>query len=386
METLRQHLTPDEIAEAVAWRHHLHRHPELAFQETNTAAFIAERLAGWGYKVSRGLGGTGVVGTLSKGTGHKAIGLRADMDALPITEASGVDYSSTVPGVMHACGHDGHVAMLLAAAQRAVQLPIDGTLHLVFQPAEENEAGARVMVEQGLFQQHPMDAIFGMHNWPALDSGQVVARDSAMMAALGTFEIVITGQGAHGAMPHEGQDVLVAAASIVSGLQTIVSRNLSPLESGVVSVTQIHGGDAWNVLPESVLIRGTTRWFSDLVGQTIASRLSAVCDNLAQGFGCRAEVRHDARYPATINDPQQAAFVRATCDRLGLGVVDADPSMAAEDFAFMLRETPGCYFWLGARRDGDNPGLHSPRYDFNDLTLATGAHIWLGLIEDQLAA
>jgi len=374
-----------EIEEAVEWRHHLHANPELAFEEHETADFIARKLSEWGYSVKTGYGKTGIVGSLQRGTSSRAVGIRADIDALPIVEHSGVPYASRAPGKMHACGHDGHVTMALAAARACSRFSFDGTVHFVFQPAEENEGGGRAMVEDGLFRDFAMDEIYAMHNWPGLDLGQCVARDDQMMAAFGTFEIKVRGRGAHGAMPHEGADPIVAASQIVAGLQTIASRNVSPLQSAVVSATQIHGGDAWNVIPEDVVIRGTTRWFDEDVGRKIAERIGELAASVAAGYGCTAEVDHTARYPATINNPDCARFVRELGARAsGIRVVDALPSMAAEDFAFMLREIPGCYFWLGARKEGTNPGLHSPYFDFNDRLLPLGAGMWVSLVAELL--
>ncbi|OLP42468.1 amidohydrolase [Rhizobium oryziradicis] len=370
-------LSSEKLQEAVRWRHHLHAHPELGFQETETARFIAERLSEWGYAVRTGYGRTGVIGTLTKGSSRKVLGIRADMDALPILEETGVDHASKTAGVMHACGHDGHVTVALAAARELVTETFDGTVHFIFQPAEENEGGARAMVEDGLFRDFPMDAVLGMHNWPALPVGTLVARDDDMMAAFGTFEVRVIGRGAHGAMPHEGADPLLAASQIVSALNTIASRNVSPLKASVVSVTQIHGGDAWNVIPERAMIRGTTRWFDADVGDTLQARIEQTARSVAEGFGCRAEIDYQRRYPATINNAAIAAMVRASAAAINLNVLDAAPSMAAEDFAFMLNETPGCYFWLGAARTGgDNPGLHSPRFDFNDTVIPGAVEMW----------
>jgi amidohydrolase len=384
---VRNLLQHSDVAEAVNWRHHLHQHPELGFEETETSAFIAARLAEWGFSVRTGYGKTGLIGSLSRGSSSKAIGIRADIDALPILEKSGVPYASRTPGKMHACGHDGHVAIALAAAKACASRNYDGTVHFVFQPAEENEGGGRAMVEDGLFRDFAMDGIYAMHNWPALELGQCVARDGRMMAAFATFEIKVKGRGAHGAMPHEGADPIVAASQIVTALQTIASRNLSPLQSAVVSATQVHGGDAWNVIPEEVVIRGTTRWFDEQVGARIEARLKALAASISAGFDCVADVDYLSRYPATINDPSCAAIVRDVAPSVaGVTVVNADPSMAAEDFSFMLREKRGCYFWLGAKKAGDNPGLHSAYYDFNDALLPLGASMWLSLVEDQLGS
>ncbi len=376
----------DIIEEAVNWRHALHRRPELAYRETETADFIAARLESFGLTVRRGYGKTGLVATLSRGTSRRVVGLRADMDALPIVEASGVAHASLVPGVMHACGHDGHVTMLLAAAREIAALPdLDGTVHFIFQPAEEVEGGAREMIRDGLFRDFPVDEVYGIHNWPGMKPGSLVARDGAMMAAFATFEISVTGRGSHGAMPHEGADPILAASQIVTALQSIAARNVPPLEAAVVSATQIHGGDAYNVIPEAVVIRGTTRWFSPVVGDLIEARLGTVAAMVAQAMGASAAVDYKRLYPATINTPAAAAAIRAIAgEETGLTVEDSGPSMAAEDFAFMLEERPGAYIWLGAARDGDNPGLHSPRFDFNDAIIADGIRLWRDIAAARL--
>lgn len=385
---MTKYLTDADIAEAISWRHHLHSIPELGFEEHETAKFIADKLSLWGFKVRTAYAKTGVIGSLKRGTSQRSIGIRADIDALPILEKSGVEYTSKIDGRMHACGHDGHVSIALAAAKAISQLDFDGTVHFIFQPAEENEGGGRAMVEAGLFEDFPVDAIYGMHNWPSLDFGTCVARDAEMMAAFGIFEITVTGQGAHGAMPHEGADPVVASAQIVSALQTVVSRNVSPLESAVVSVTQIHGGDAWNVIPETMVIRGTTRWFLPRVGETIKERMRTIAESVAHAFGCTANIHYEERYPSTINTPAHAQFVRDVAKSAGLEirVIDADPSMAAEDFAFMLQQRPGCYFWLGTKREGNNPGLHSPYFDFNDDILGIGANLWVNIVKESLKA
>ena len=378
--------TADVVAEAVSWRRHLHRHPELAFGERNTAEFVASQLERFGLKVHRGLAGTGVVGTLTWGTARRSIGIRADMDALPIREESGAPHVSSVAGVMHACGHDGHTAIALAAARICSGLAdLDGTVHFIFQPAEENEGGGRRMVEEGLFESFPCDRIFALHNWPGLPVGTCVARDGPMMAAFGTFEIVIRGRGAHGAMPHAGTDPIVAAAQMVSALQSIVSRNVDPLRSAVVSVTQIRGGDTWNVLPDECLIRGTTRWYEEETGDRIEERIRQLASSVAAGFGCTARMSYERRYPATINDPGSAKLVREVAGAIGLSVIDSPPTMGAEDFAYMLQAAPGCYLWLGAARAGENPGLHSARYDFNDEALPAGVELWVSLVRRCLA-
>ncbi|MDE2263584.1 MAG: amidohydrolase [Gammaproteobacteria bacterium] len=376
----------DLLAEAVSWRHQLHRHPELAFGERRTSELVASQLERFGLKVHRGLAGTGVVATLSRGSSRRSIGIRADMDALPIREESGAAHASTVPGVMHACGHDGHTAIALAAARICASLPdLDGTVHFIFQPAEENEGGGRRMVEEGLFASFPCDSVYALHNWPGLPAGTCVARDGPMMAAFGTFEIGIRGRGAHGAMPHAGTDAIVTAAQIVSALQSIVSRNIDPLQSAVVSVTQIRGGDTWNVLPDECIIRGTTRWYDERVGDCIEERMTRLANSVAAGFGCTASLRYERRYPATINDPASARLVREVAGEIRLSVIDSPPTMGAEDFAYMLRAVPGCYLWLGAGRLGENPGLHSARYDFNDDVLPAGVDLWVSLVRRCLA-
>ena len=382
----------DEISvnilnQAVSWRRHLHQHPELAYQERQTADFVAAQLTQFGLSIHRGLAGTGVVGTLTRGTSRRAIGIRADMDALPIQEQSGVPHASTAPSVMHACGHDGHVAMLLTAAAFCAQdSNLDGTVHFIFQPAEENEGGGRRMVEEGLFRLFPCDTVYALHNWPALPLGTCVAREGAMLAAFATFEIVVSGRGCHGALPHEGTDCVLAACQLVSALHTIVSRNIDPRQAAVLSITQINAGDTWNTIPNSVTIRGTTRWFDGQVGDTLERRLTELANAIAGAFGCHARVHYERRSPATINDSDAAAVIRAVVANPGLNLtmVDIEPSTGSEDFAFMLQEVPGCYLLLGAGRSGDNPALHSSHYDFNDEVLPLGAGLWVQLVRQTL--
>ncbi len=373
------------IAEAVAWRHDLHRHPELGFQEERTSKLIAGLLQGWGWQVHTGLAETGVVARL--GEGGPSIGLRADIDALPIEEATGLEYASTHPGKMHACGHDGHTAMLLLAARQiAAEGVKDGNVTLIFQPAEENDGGARVMVEEGLFGKFPCDTVFGIHNWPGLAPGRLVARDSEMMAAFAIFEIVIEGRGGHAAMPEQSDGVVAAAARMAAALQELPARRLSPLVPGVVSVTQIHTGSAFNVCPDRAVVSGTARWFQPEAGDEIEKRLSEVVQGVAAAHGCRARVDYQRRYPATINSAAEAALVRRVGEAMGLDTGETGPSMASEDFAFMLNEKPGAYIWLGAAREGDNPGLHSPHFNFNDDVLPTGSEFWVRLVRQALAA
>ncbi len=373
------------INDAIALRRDLHRHPELGFEEHRTSERIATLLGEWGWRVHRGLAGTGVVAQL--GQGAPAIGLRADIDALPMDEATGLDYASATPGKMHACGHDGHTAMLLLAARKIAEEGVkQGTVTLIFQPAEENDGGARVMIEQGLFREFPVDQVYGIHNWPGFAPGRMVARDDKMMAAFAVFEIEVSGRGGHGAMPEQSDGVIAAAAAMASALQEIPARSLSPLEPGVVSVTQIHSGSAWNVCPDRAVLRGTARWFDPDAGDTIETRVKEVANACAAAQGCAARIDYQRRYPATINSAAEAAVARDVAAEMGLDTATAAPSMASEDFAFMLNEVPGAYIWLGAAREGENPGLHSAKFDFNDAVLPVGAEFWVRLVRRVLAA
>jgi hippurate hydrolase len=293
-------LSRDVIVEAVSWRHELHKQPELAYNERQTADFVASQLSRFGLNVRRGLGDTGVVGTLTRGTSRRAIAIRADMDALPIQEQSGAPHGSCNPGIMHACGHDGHVVMALAAARVCARLPdLDGTVHVIFQPAEEGGAGARRMIEQGLFEMFPCDAIFALHNWPTLPLGTCVALDGPMMAANAAFKITISGRGCHGAKPNEGTDSILAACQLVTTMQSIVSRNIDPVEAAVVSITQIHAGHTHNVIPDSCAIHGAARWFDDRTGDTLERRIIGLSRSIAAAFGCEAQIHYERRYPAT---------------------------------------------------------------------------------------
>lgn len=372
------------LATMRSWRHDLHAHPETAFEEFRTADFVAARLAEDGFEVHRGLGGTGVVGTLTVGTGP-TVGLRADMDALHVTEKTGLPHASRHPGRMHACGHDGHTTMLLGAARHlAATRSFAGTLRVIFQPAEENEGGGRRMIADGLFDKFPCDRIFGLHNWPAMPLGTFGVNGATMMAAFDTFEIQVHGKGCHGAMPETGIDPIVVGAEIVTALQTVVARRLSPLERAVVSVTQFHGGDTWNVVPDGVILRGTTRSMSPAVQEQIETAMRELCEGIAAAHGARAELRYERRYPATINTPAEAAEAAAAARAvLGDEGVNADcaPSMAAEDFGFMLQEKPGAYGFLGVGDADHRASLHNPLYDFNDAALALGASWWIALVE-----
>lgn len=376
------------VESMVNWQRDLHAHPELAFAEFRTSDMIAAALSGMGIDIHRGLGKTGVVGTLKSGDGP-SIGLRADMDALPLVELGEIEHRSTNPGRMHACGHDGHTAMLLGAAQHlSKNRTFKGTVHFIFQPAEESEGGGRAMVEDGLFSRFPCDAVYGMHNWPGLKAGQFAVNPGPMMAALDTFDVEVRGRGSHAAMPEQGIDPFISVAQIVMALQTIPSRILSAMDSAVVSVTQIHGGDAMNVIPDSVIMKGTVRCFSEAVRAQVEASLRSICEGIATVHRATVTVNYKKGYPPTVNTPAQAdSAAKAAADLVGAENVQIGirPSMASEDFAFMLQACPGAYIWLGA--DGQNPSkpLHNPRYDFNDSTLALGAAYWVRLTQMQLA-
>jgi amidohydrolase len=368
-----------------AWRREIHRHPETAFEEKVTSEFVAQKLKSFGIEVHRGLAGTGVVGTLKGQPGTRAIGLRADMDALHIHEANDFAHKSENQGRMHACGHDGHTTMLLGAAKYLAETRnFSGTVHFIFQPAEENEGGGRVMVEEGLFQKFPVESVFGLHNWPGMPVGSFAIKPGPQMAAYDIFEIVVKGKGAHGAMPHQGIDPVVIASQMVQGFQTIVSRNTHPLDSAVVSVTQIHGGDTWNVIPEEVTLRGTTRSFRVEVQDRIEANIRKVAEGVCAAFGATMTMRYERRYPPTINtaaEAEQAARVAADVAGAQNVVRDPTPSMGSEDFAFLLQAKPGAYIWMGNGPDANDRRLHSPHYDFNDEALPVGASYWARLVE-----
>lgn len=374
--------------ELVALRRDIHAHPELAFEEHRTADLVANRLAGWGIDVHRGLGKTGVVGTLKRGTSSRAIGLRADMDALPIQETNTFDYRSTEPGKMHACGHDGHTAMLLGAAQYLAEHgDFDGTVQFIFQPAEEGAGGARVMVEEGLFEQFPVDAVYGMHNWPGLGVGKFAVRTGPMMASVDMIDIEVRGAGGHGALPHLAKDPVIAAAHVVTAMQSVVARNVDPLDSSVVSITTIHGGDAHNVIPASVKLTGALRSLSVESRDHVADRIIAVARETSAALGCTALADVTPNYPVLINTPEETAFAaRVAAELVGSENVDdsANPVMGSEDFAFMLQARPGCYLFIG---NGDGVGgctIHNPGYDFNDQILTLGSSYWVRMAETHL--
>ena len=385
-------------SDIAAIRRDLHAHPELKFEEFRTADVVADKLATWGYAVHRGLGKTGVVGTLKVGDGPKSIGLRADMDALPLDEHNTFGHKSTHAGRMHACGHDGHTAMLLAAAQYlAESKAFDGTLHVIFQPAEEGGGGARVMMDDGLFERFPCDAVFGMHNWPGAAAGTFGVTAGPMMASASQFEIAITGRGAHAAMPHDGVDPVMAAVSLAQSLQTLITRNKKPIDTAVLSITQIHAGDAYNIVPNEAVLRGTVRTFSTAVLDLIEAGMRRIVDGTAATFGADASLRFERAYPPLVNHADETAFaVGVMRDVVGEANVatDVEPTMGAEDFAFMLEAKPGCYVFIGNgdgthREMGHGLGpcmLHNPSYDFNDALIPIGATYWVRLAERFLVA
>jgi len=376
--------------EMTAWRRDIHAHPELGFEETRTSRLVAEKLESFGLEVHRGVGRTGVVGVLRAGNGTQSVGLRADMDALPIQETNDFPHRSRNAGRMHACGHDGHTTMLLGAAKALAETRnFDGTVNFIFQPAEEGLGGARAMIEDGLFERFPCQALFGMHNRPSLPVGWFAVRAGPMMAAGGFFDVTIHGKGAHGARPEVGVDPVIVAAHVATALQTIVSRNVAPVDTAVVSVTKIHGGDAYNVIPQTATLAGTVRAFSRPVMDTVEAAFRRIVAGVAQGFGARAEIELEWKFAPTINDPQQAEFAASVCAGLvGAERVQRDPPliMASEDFSFMLEQVPGCYLNIGNDSGETSCEVHNPGYDFNDAALPFGAALFARLVETRLAA
>jgi hippurate hydrolase len=375
-------------ADMTEWRRDLHAHPETAFEEQRTSDFVAEKLASFGLEVHRGLAKTGVVGILRNGEGPM-VGFRADMDALHIHEETNLPHSSRNPGRMHACGHDGHTAMLLGAARHLTENPnlFQGTIVFIFQPAEENEGGGRVMVEEGLFDRFPVEKVFGMHNWPGLEVGRIALRPGPLMAAYDIFELTLTGKGTHAGMPHMGTDTIMVGSQIVGAWQTIAARSVHPIDSAVVSVTQFHAGDTWNVLPATAVLRGTVRTFRPEVQDLVQRRMGEIATAIAGGFGVEASLRYERRYPPTTNSVKETELARQAAARVvGEDALDLDPmpSMGAEDFSFMLQKRPGCYIWVGAGPSDQGRNLHSPHYDFNDAVLPIGASYWVRLAEAVL--
>lgn len=377
---------PELKQDMIAWRHHIHAHPETAFEEKNTTQFIIEKLQSFGItELFTDFAPTGVVGLIHGKKPGRYIALRADIDALDIVEENNIEYCSTIRGKMHACGHDGHTATLLGVAKYLSEhRDFTGTVVVIFQPAEENEGGARVMVENGLFDKLPIEAVYGIHNQPNMNLNHFYINHGPMMASYDVFEIKVTGQGAHAAAPHLGKDTILTATQIVNALQSIVSRNLDPISSLVISVTQIHSGDTWNVLPQQAVIRGTVRSFSAQVQDLAENRIKQIASGIAATFDAKAEVDYQRRYPATINYPSQADIaIEAAKKVVGQDniVVDPQPSMGSEDFAFMLQKIPGVYVWLGA---GKGANLHNPAYNFNDEVLTTGAQYFVEIVNQEL--
>jgi len=372
-----------------AWRRDIHKYPELGFEERRTADFVARKLAEFGLEVHTGIAETGVVGVLRAGVSERKIALRADMDALPIVETNSFDHRSQHDGVMHACGHDGHTTMLLGAARyMAESKNFDGTVYFIFQPAEEGQGGARRMIEEGLFERFPAEEVYGMHNFPGLPVGQFALRAGPMMAAVDTFDITITGRGGHAALPNLSVDPLPVAAQIVSGLQSIVARRLNPVHAGVVSVTKIHGGEAYNVIPDQVSLGGCTRSFLPEVRDAIEDGIRRITAGLCAAHGAQGEVAYQLSYPAVVNSPRETGLAAAAA-RAVVGEANVDveiaPVMGSEDFAFMLEQKPGAYIIIG---NGPGEGgclLHNPGYDFNDEILTLGARYWATLAESRLS-
>ncbi len=383
-------------AELETIRRDIHAHPELCYEEQRTADVVAARLAEWGIPVVRGLGVTGVVGIIKNGTSNRAIGLRADMDALPMQELNTFDHASRHAGKMHACGHDGHTTMLLGAAHYLSQnRNFDGTVYLIFQPAEEGGAGARRMIEDGLFEQFPMDAVYGMHNWPGIKAGTFGVIPGPMMASSNEFRVTIKGKGAHAAQPHRGIDPVMVAVQVAQGWQTIISREKNPLDTAVLSITQIHAGSATNVIPDEAVMIGTVRTFSTEVLDLVERRMNEVANGIAAGFGAGVDFTFKRNYPPLVNDVEKTAFaIEAMRAVVGPDNVDVnvEPTMGAEDFAFMLQAKPGCYVFIGNgdgehRAGGHGLGpcqLHNGSYDFNDQLLPIGASYWVRLVEMSL--
>jgi hippurate hydrolase len=376
-------------------RRDIHAHPELSFEELRTADVVAAKLIEWGIKVHRGLGKTGVVGILKNGTSDRAIGLRADMDALPIQEFNQFEHASQHAGKMHACGHDGHVAMLLAAAQHLSQHKnFDGTVYFIFQPAEEGGGGAREMIRDGLFKQFPMQAVFGMHNWPGMEVGKFAISAGPVMASSSEFKIMIHGKGSHAALPHNGVDPVPIACQMVQAFQTIISRNKKPVDAGVISVTMIHTGEATNVVPDVCEIQGTVRTFTTEVLDLIEQRMRDIAQHTCAAFDARCEFEFARNYPPTINHEAEAAFARQVMQSIvgEANVLPQEPTMGAEDFSYMLQAMPGAYCFIangeGAHRHvghGEGPcTLHNPSYDFNDALIPLGGTYWVRLVEAWL--
>ncbi|WP_348753207.1 M20 aminoacylase family protein [uncultured Aquincola sp.] len=385
-----------DAASIASLRRDIHAHPELCFEEVRTSDLIAKALTDWGIEVHRGLGKTGVVGIVRNGTSKRAVGIRADIDALPMTEHNHFPHASKYAGKMHACGHDGHTAMLLAAAKHLSRhRHFDGTVYLVFQPAEEGGGGAREMIKDGLFDLFPMEAMFGAHNWPGLKVGQFALSSGPIYASSNEFKITVHGKGAHGAMPHLGIDPVPAACQMVQAFQTIISRNKRPIDTGVISVTMIHTGEATNVIPERCVMEGTVRTFTTEVLDLLQRRMQEVAEHTAAAFECTVDFEFVRNYPPTINHDAETEFAKGVlAEVVGAdNVVPFEPTMGAEDFSFFLQKIPGCYLMIGngegAHREGGHGlgpcMLHNPSYDFNDDLIPLGATAWVRMAERWLA-
>ena len=378
----------DLQGEMQEWRRDIHAHPEIAFEEHRTAQIVADKLESFGIEVETGIAGTGVVGTLRKGMGNRSIGLRADLDALLINETNDFEYKSKNPGQMHACGHDGHTTMLLGAAKYlSEQGNFDGTVNFIFQPAEENEGGGRVMIEDGLFDKYPVESVYGMHNIPGMPVGSFAIKPGPIMAAFDIFNLKVIGRGGHAAMPQTTVDPIIVGTKIIDAFQAIISRSIDPQEPSVLSVTQFHGGDAYNVIPNQVEIKGCTRCFSPNVQKKLEDEMRQISESICKAYGADCEFHYEHRYPATINSEEEANLAGQVAkeivgeERVNLS---PKPGMGSEDFAYMLQEKPGSYIWIG---NGDGEGscmIHNPGYDFNDEILPIGATYWVKMAEEIL--
>jgi hippurate hydrolase len=374
--------------EVASWRRRIHADPELAFQEHKTAHFVAEQLRGFGLEVHEGIGGTGVVGALRSGSSSRAIGMRAELDALPVVERTGLPYASRRSGVMHACGHDGHTAMLLGAARLLSEAPtFDGTIYFIFQPAEENEGGGVRMIADGLFERFPVEAVYAVHNWPGLPLGAIAARMGPQMAAVDNFEVRFSGTGAHAAMPHLGDDPILAAGAFIGAVQRVVSRSIDPQTPLVVSLTQVHGGNVGNIVPNEVWLQGTCRFFDPPLSDHCERLIGEIAEGTAAAHGVASTLKYSRGYPPVVNTPEAIALcLEAAASAVGRECVltDFKPSLGCEDFAFMVRAAGGCYAWIGAGQVGPGEGLHGDRYVFNDEIIPVVLRYWVNLAEKAL--
>jgi amidohydrolase len=375
--------------EMTAWRRDIHAHPEIAFEEVRTSALVAEKLASWGIEVHRGLAKTGVVGVLrGRNDSGRTIGLRADMDALPMNEANTFAYRSTREGAFHGCGHDGHTTMLLGAARYLAETRnFDGTVHFIFQPAEEGGGGGRVMVEEGLLDRFPCDELYALHNWPLMPFGTIGVRSGPMMAATDTFDVTIRARGGHAAIPHKANDPVVVAAHLITALQTLVSRSVNPLDSAVLSVTRVQTGSAYNVIPDDATLWGTVRTFRPELRDQMEEGMGRICAGIAAAFGCEVALDYHRGYPPTVNHEEQAGFAaEVAAEIVGPQNVerDVEPSMGGEDFSYMLEKRPGAYLFIGQGGGRHSCMVHNPHYDFNDALLPVGASLLSRLVEKRL--